>query len=105
VKIKNEDACSTGGVIVLTVDYKGRKYSDFFAARELAFGPGWYVFGRADAYGGIVCRCARPRVKPHYNGRVTRGWITKREAARVASILNGRVPAALDNGVRARVNA
>lgn len=77
-------------------DHRGRMYrGPFFAAEDPAKGPGWYVFGRSlDDYkpNGIIRIVARPNVKPrvhpHYNVRVRRGWLKKRDAQAVADQMN-----------------
>lgn len=81
------------GVIFNATDHCGRTFKDFFPTRAEPHGPGWFVYGRnPDYYGGLVYLCGRPDVKPrqcaHYNGKVRRGWRTKREAAAVAARLN-----------------
>jgi hypothetical protein len=81
------------GVVIKTVDYKDRKYDRFYVARDPGFGPGWYVFGRNPEYGDhLVMNCARPDVKPrshpHYNQRVQRGWLYKRDAQAIADQMN-----------------
>lgn len=76
-----------------SIDYKGRAFSGFYAARSPQDGPGWYVFGRNPGYGGsLVMLCARPAVAPrkhpHYNCKVRRGFRTRREASGLAQALN-----------------
>ena len=76
-----------------TTDYRDRKYSAFFARRDPAHGPGWYVFGVASNVSARVVKvCARPNVAPrrhrHYSCFVRRGWHTKREAQSIADSMN-----------------
>jgi hypothetical protein len=80
-------------VLIQTADYKGRTYSDFHVRKNPGQAPGWFVFGRNEGYGGrLISLCARPdvplRKHPHYNCRVQRGWLTKREAQAVADQMN-----------------
>lgn len=88
------------GVLFEPVDYRGRVYDRFYAARDSHHGPGWFVWGRNPEYGDRLCKVvARPNVAPrrykHWNGRVRRGWATKAEAYSVAARLNaGARPAA-----------
>jgi hypothetical protein len=78
-----------------TIDYIGRRYSNFYVDKSPQDGPGWYVFGRyADAYGGkLIKLCGRPdiapRAHPHYNVRVRRGWSTRARAQHWADAMNG----------------
>lgn len=80
------------GYILAPVDYKGRRYADFFVARDPGRGPGWFVFGVNNDAGRIICNVARPnrerRAHPRYNGRVLHGWRLKRDAQGVADELN-----------------
>ena len=76
-------------IAVNFTDGKGREYrNNLFVDRSPAHGPGWYIFGRClTDYlpAGITMLVARPDVAPRkyslWNGRVRRGWRTKREAA------------------------
>lgn len=84
------------GVVLTLRGFRGGFFSGFYVSRDShTHGPGWYVFGRNPAYGGhyVMC-CARPDVPmrrhPHYNGRVMRGWHTRRDAQRVADVMNQR---------------
>lgn len=83
------------------VNHEGYVFTDFEARQSKCDGPGWFVFGsniekygihRASGKGYYIKLCARPDVKarahPHYNGKVRRGWRTKREAQEVADWLN-----------------
>ncbi len=86
------------GVIVQTSDYRGRTYHHFHVRRDPGSAPGWFVFGRGSngEYGGhLISLCARPDVPwrrhPHYNVKVRRGWLTRREAQRIADVMNGLV--------------
>ena len=80
------------GMVFSAVDYRGRVFADFHARKDPSFGPGWFIFGRNAEYDGrLVRNCGRPDVKPrkhpHYNGRVYRGWATKRACqAAIASM-------------------
>lgn len=86
-------------VIVKTVDYRGRTFDGFYACKSATDGPGFYVFGGNAEYNGrLRMLCARPDVKPrrykYYNGKVQRGWNTKREAQAIADNMNAAtVPA------------
>jgi hypothetical protein len=78
-----------------TVDYKGRVYSEFYAAKDSII-PGYVVMGKNEDYGGRMRMvCARPDVKPrrykYLNGKFSRGWYTKREAQMVADRMNAGV--------------
>ena len=80
-----------GDYIVDFTDYKGRVFdTDFRVHRDPAHGPGWYVFGRC-VTDGVIKVVARPNVKlrrhPHYNCKVRRGWLTKKEAQAIAKTL------------------
>lgn len=87
------------GVSVLTQDYKGRKYSDYYVGRE-SIGKGWYVFGRnstdygvkADGKGALVSLVAYPdlpaRKLPKISRLVQVGFRTKGDAQLVADELN-----------------
>lgn len=75
------------------VDSQGRVYDRFYPRRSIENGPGWFVFGRNPGYGDTLIRlCAQPDVKPrrtkYYNGKVQRGYVTRREAQQVADKLN-----------------
>ena len=69
-------------------DSRGREYRHgLFVDHAPAYGPGWYIYGRClTDYRpvGIITVVARPDVAPRkyslWNGRVRRGWRTKREA-------------------------
>lgn len=98
-RIITATALGSVGVEVNTENYGGYHFADFFARRDPATGPGWYVYGRnsekygtkADGTGIYVMLCARPSVKArrhrHYNCLVRRGWATKGEAEAVARFL------------------
>ena len=77
-------------------DYRGREYDRFHARPDYGLAPGWFVFGRNPEYGdNLVMLRARPDVKarqhPHFNGKVRRGWHTKREAQAIADAMNAGV--------------
>ena len=77
-------------------DFKGRIYTNFYAAEVLGMAPGWFVLGCYEDYGGRLRKvCARPDVRPRkykwWNGPVRRGWLTKKEAQAVADQLNKEV--------------
>jgi hypothetical protein len=83
------------GVQVKTVDYKGRTFSEFYPAKDSII-PGWIVMGKGEDYGGrLRMVCARPDVKArtykYINGRVARGWHTRREAQKVADVMNAEL--------------
>ena len=86
----------TGKIAVNYTDGKGREYRHgLFVAKAPAYGPGWYIYGRClTDYlpDGIVTMVARPDVAPRkyplWNGRVRRGWHTKREALAALATLN-----------------
>ncbi len=82
-----------GVLIEPATDYRGRTYAGFYARRDPATGPGWYVFARALNVSATVCRLmARPDVPARkvrsYNGKVRRGWQRKAEAEAFAAYLN-----------------
>lgn len=67
------------------VDGLGRRFSNFFVSKDPVKGPGWFILGRNEEYGGrLVRNCGFPHRKPrkhvHYNGKVQMGWRTKKEA-------------------------
>lgn len=74
----------TNTIEIENVDYKDRVFSDNITAeREPSTGPGWYIFARNSEE--CICKLiARPNVSarkhPHYNIRIRRGWLTKKEA-------------------------
>lgn len=77
-------------------DYAGRYYDRFYAERDHS-GPGWYIFGRNPQYGGRLIRLiarpnVKPRVHPHYNIKIRRGFRTRREAEMVVEFLNKTFP-------------
>lgn len=81
------------GVAVQTVDHKGRAFSDFAATQSTVNGPGWFVYGRnTDASVPVSFIVARPDVQPRrfklYNGPISPGWKTMREAQVVADRMN-----------------
>lgn len=79
------------------VDYKGRAFGDFHVRQSSSDGPGWFIFGRNDQYGGqLVKLVGRPDVplRKHrsYNVKTRAGWRTKRDAeAALAEHLGGSV--------------
>lgn len=90
------------------IDYRGRVYDRFHARRSPDTGPGWYVYGRNVDYGDtLVMLCAWPdvpeRKHKHYNGKVLRGWNTKREAEAVASRMNATAGLCPICGARVRL--
>lgn len=85
----------THDFILENVDHKGRVFNrDVRVLRDPSTGPGWYVFAK-DAQSDVIKLIARPDVSPrkhpHYNLRVMRGWLTKREAENVASIVSNLI--------------
>jgi len=81
--------------IVKTIGFRGGYFNQFYARTDPATGPGWYVFGVNPCYNNrYVMLCARPDVPPrtlkHYNGRVQRGYRTRKKARAVAAMLNAR---------------
>lgn len=90
-----------GKVEFSTVDYRDRHYANYYIERSPATGPGWYIFGRnPEWYGGRLVRlCGRPAVKarrhPHYNCRVRRGWLRKKDALSVLAQLPSQLSAGL----------
>lgn len=87
------------GVAYNLTGYDGSNFRDGFEPRQDHSGPGWFVFARnaekygtlPDGRGAYVALVAWPdkprRACPNYNGRVRRGWRTKREAQAVADRL------------------
>lgn len=80
------------GIKIQTSDYKGRVYSDFYAAQDPII-PGWIVMGKGEEYGGMLRMIsARPDVKErrykYINGKISRGWRTRREAQAIADAMN-----------------
>jgi len=80
------------GVIVMTRDYRGRTFSDFYVGRE-TIGKGWYVYGRNSEYGGtLVALVAYPDAPPRKLPKISRlvhvGFSSKAEAQAVADTLN-----------------
>ena len=82
------------------VNEGGYIFTDFYVCKDHGLSPGWFIFGRNkvkygihdDGKGAYVMLCARPSVKPrkhpHYNGKVKRGWHTKKEAQAICDELN-----------------
>jgi len=93
------------GIDLVTANYDGHRFDDFYVSRDTSSAPGWFVFGRnaekygrrADGKGAYVMLCGRPDVParrhPHYNGPVRRGWHRKCEAQAVADYLNAAAQA------------
>lgn len=87
---------------LVTTNYDGHAFDDFFVSRDTSSAPGWFVFGRNsekygrrdDGKGAYIMLCARPDVPPrrhqHYNGPVQRGWPRKADAQAIADHLNKR---------------
>jgi hypothetical protein len=80
------------GIKIQTSDYKGRVYSDFYPAQDSII-PGWIVMGKGEEYGGMLRMiCARPDVKErrykYINGKISRGFRTRREAQAIANAMN-----------------
>lgn len=78
-----------------SVDWKGRVFTDYYVDRAPGSGPGWYIWGQNAEYDGrLRFLCGRPAVKArrlkHWNGRVRRGWATKKEAERVLAEITTR---------------
>lgn len=81
-----------GPAIVVSEDYRGRRYADFYVTKSPLNGPGFYIFGRnkedygvfPDGRGRLICLIGRPDTSERkyklYNGRRRRGWKTRREA-------------------------
>lgn len=82
------------GVHIETVDYKGRVYDRFYAAKD-DLAPGWFVWGMNPEYGDrLRSKVARPdkpaRMFPYRNVRMFAGFKTKRDAQVVADALNSK---------------
>lgn len=98
-----QQAHGMAGVLVQTANYRDDQFRDFYPAQSATDGPGWYVFGRnserygtnANGEGNYIMLCARPDVparrNPNYNGKVQRGWRTRREAQTIAALMNAGV--------------
>lgn len=81
---------------------RGYRFADYFVSKgDGSDGPGWFIFGRnsekygtlPDGKGAYVAKVCQPigprRYHPHWNGPVSYGFRTMREAQRIADMLNG----------------
>jgi hypothetical protein len=81
------------GVKFNNLGYDGSILKDFYAARNHATGPGWYVIGKGDKYGGtyrmvVATPDKKARKLPLWNCKIVSGWDTKKEAQAIADRLN-----------------
>lgn len=80
---------------------RGLRFTDYYVRKGSASdGPGWFIFGRnSEKYGTLpdgkgayvanVCQPIGPRrYHPHWNGPVSYGFRTMREAQRICDMLN-----------------
>jgi len=77
-----------GPTIFKPVDYKGRRFSNFYARKD-AGRKGWFVFGRGEEYGGsLISMVAWPQ-RNLKGYQFPSGWRSKGIASMVAAELNG----------------